>query len=1241
MPPDPAADGRAPRRIQMSLADGGAHSRTVSPRAGSPNSQGSSGPAPPGRTAVAIAEHIAPTRARLDDWKEKSGRTRAPTTWTETDSARKTSSVWTTSSTWTTTETEVTTTTFLSFTTEPWATTTTTDFSTSPLPSETIGPPAPPFPYPGRPGDDVFYLQDSSIKGLYYQVVLAMVFWIAMIAIFVLGRMLGKSGRRIFATRWEVMRKETPEFMLNPFKCFMNVYRVTDKDIIQNVGLDAMVGCQNSSRLSFRPNHTSLPKMFLKFLRVSFYVLAMITLVVFPVITPMNYYATIPEDERPKSPSPSAGNGNDTIPPPNVNYTDPITRFASTGLVRFTIANVQPGSKLLIAHTVFTYLVTAIFFGWLYTTYRDYVALENDYMKEDSTLRSRRERKNELVQFRTIMVRDIPKPLRTDAQLEDYFSKLGIGEVQYAVMDRKVDPDLEHMIKEREAVLSGLENAYVEWHTRVEKERTGRKGLWETLSEAAEQAWKGANGYARAKRRSNGDLDGAVAPSSSSVAHAHGSLDGSDSERSGSEDGENAPLTGRTKENSPEALRPKHWVGRRFWFLGGREVDSIDYYTNRFAFLNAEIDRKRKLALNDESVQYNSSGFVTFRTQRSATIASQVLLRSSTNAFTMTTHLAPHPHDVVWGALNFSLHQKVIQSFCVTVLILVMTFFWGIPIGFISTFTSLSSLSKVPFLKPLLDQILKIEWLNIILQTLLPPLLFRLFLAIVPNLIQYLIDLEGIEARSWKELAVFDRFYTFLVFNVLFVFVLSNAVYNFIGGLFDNPISIIKLLGTVLPKGASFFTNYAVYTSSYFAWELGRPMVILLYVWRRRTCRTPREFFHLNRETSYIDYGVYYPYHLNMLVICIVYSVQAPIILIPGLFYFGFGYLVYKHQLVYVYVKEWENHGRHWPLVFNRTVFGLIIFQLVMIGLLAVKQSALNAMAVIPLLLATMLFYTYCNRAFAKRTQFVPLDQLRREGRSRTASGSRVVASTESLTAPSLFSEEPEAIEDYEEAINATASQASPTVTPTAAETVVILPGSGSTAEGQDPNRRLIFRGNANRRIRAFTGDHADIGMSRHKLYINPAFSSDLPQPWLPAAVVSELPASDPLSLFAPLYDDLGPQQTTTLRSVGGVEVGPGNSLGKMLVGSARELEELGHEAEDHSDDDDGSGDFADDDNNIVVIGDEEALLGSPSLGQTFASRLSVDGSRSRRASTVGPMLSTSANLFENAWSSPTPPGNL
>ncbi|KAI9028654.1 hypothetical protein DFJ74DRAFT_496688 [Hyaloraphidium curvatum] len=1098
-----------------------------------------------------------------------------------------------------------------------WPSSTTELFTTS-----TIGPPAPPFPYPGRPGggnDDYFYLQDSSVKGLYWQIVLAAIFWLAMIVVFMLGRLLGRSGRRIFATRCEVMRKETPEFFKNPIECFRKVIQVTDKEIVQNVGLDAM--------------------MFLRFLRVSFYTMAMIAMVVFPIITPINYYATIPDDDpgrpppfisailghdglRHNSTDPGRNETDPPAPPPPGNFTDPISRFASTGLVRFTIANVQPGSRLLLAHTVFTYLVAAIFFGWLYATYRDYVAVENDYMREDSKLGGAHRRRNELVQFRTVMVRDIPRGLRTDGALESYFARLGLGEVQYAVMDRRVDPDLERMIREREMVLGGLERAYVEWHTRVEDRRKGKKSFWEAVREAWDEAW----------RPHAASANGAGHPGSPAGQHHH---EGSDSEGSASDEGESAPLTGKSRPDAPEALRPRHFVGRRFGFFGGREVDSIDFYTGRFAFLNAEIERKRKLALSPESVQYNSSGFVTFRTQRSATIASQVLLRSSTNPFTITTNLAPHPHDVVWSALNLSMHQKVVQQFCVTVLILAITFFWGIPIGFISTFTSLSSLSKVPFLKPVLDEILKIEWLNIILQTLLPPLLFRVFLALVPTIIQYIIDFEGIEARSWRELAVFDRFYTFLLFNVLFVFVLSNAVYNFIGGLFDNPISVIKLLGTVLPKGASFFTNYAVYTSSYFAWELGRPMVIMLYAWRRRNCRTPREFFQLNRETAYIDYGVYYPYHLNMLVICIVYSVQAPIILLAGMFYFGFGYLVYKHQLVYVYVKEWENHGRHWPLVFNRTVLGLIIFQLVMIGLLAVKQAPLYATAIVPLLLVTILFYTYCNRAFAKRTEFVPLDQLRREGPPNPAPPPGTAAAA-AAPEPAVSAEDIGAIEVYEEATAAAMGDASPATagpspaTPGVVETVIILPGSDAAPD----QRRVQIRGAGTRgRIRAFTGDGADIGMARHRLYINPAFSSDLPQPWLPVAVVSALPASDPLSLFAPLYEDLAPEARRAAggRTIGGVPVGAGDALERML-GSARELEELGaaeeseelaaHATEElEGDEQDEEGD--------------DGRLGPASLGQAFVSRLSGDASRRASAANSGavsPRIMPSPDPFGNAW---------
>jgi hypothetical protein len=299
-------------------------------------------------------------------------------------------------------------------------------------------------------------------------------------------------------------------------------------------------------------------------------------------------------------------------------------------------------------------------------------------------------------------------------------------------------------------------------------------------------------------------------------------------------------------------------------------------------------------------------------------------------------------------------------------------------------------------------------------------------------------------------------------------------------------------------------------------------------------------------------------------------------------------------------------------------------------------------MAVIPLVLATLLFYTYCNRAFAKRTEFVPLDQLRREGSTpatRIADGTDEQRPERNIYAS--LTEDPDAIEDYEDAITATAPENA--VTPI--ETVVILPGQESEGDQSPTSQRVMFRGSTTRgRIRAFTGDQGDIGMSRHRLYINPAFSSDLPQPWLPVAVVSALPASDPLSLFAPLYEDQAAEAQQPHRHVGGVALAPGTKLEKMLVGSVRELEDLPHE------EDDRAGNFADDDEVDDDSDDKgDNLMEPESLGQVFVSRLSTDSGSARaaeapvsvrRPSMVSPatsVLGSSVQLYANAWESATP----
>jgi hypothetical protein len=50
-------------------------------------------------------------------------------------------------------------------------------------------------------------------------------------------------------------------------------------------------------------------------------------------------------------------------------------------------------------------------------------------------------------------------------------------------------------------------------------------------------------------------------------------------------------------------------------------------------------------------------------------------------------------------------------------------------------------------------------------------------------------------------------------------------------------------------------------------------------------------------------------------IIGLTYSVIAPLVLPFVVAFFGFGYLVMKYQLMYVYIPQYESGGRFWPKV--------------------------------------------------------------------------------------------------------------------------------------------------------------------------------------------------------------------------------------------------------------------------------------------------------------------------------------
>lgn len=162
---------------------------------------------------------------------------------------------------------------------------------------------------------------------------------------------------------------------------------------------------------------------------------------------------------------------------------------------------------------------------------------------------------------------------------------------------------------------------------------------------------------------------------------------------------------------------------------------------------------------------------------------------------------------------------------------------------------------------------------------------------------------------------------------------------------------------------ASFFVTY-VLTSGWasLSCEVMQPFSLL--------CNFLKKHLLRNHEDS-SDGLVSFPYHTEVPrvllfgLIGFTYSVMAPLILPFLLIYFLLAYLVYRNQIVNVYITKYEGGGQLWPIVHNTTIFSLVLTQMISLGVFGIKKSPVASGFTIPLIICTLLFNEYCRQRFS------------------------------------------------------------------------------------------------------------------------------------------------------------------------------------------------------------------------------------------------------------------------------------
>ncbi|KAK4696831.1 calcium permeable stress-gated cation channel, partial [Lecanoromycetidae sp. Uapishka_2] len=284
----------------------------------------------------------------------------------------------------------------------------------------------------------------------------------------------------------------------------------------------------------------------------------------------------------------------------------------------------------------------------------------------------------------------------------------------------------------------------------------------------------------------------------------------------------------------------------------------------------------------------------------------------------------------------------------------------------------------------LADALSRHEISRSLIQQGLPTLLISLLGVAVPYIYYWLSTLQGMISQGEVEMSLISKNYFFTFFNLFVVFTIfgtaSNATgyFNQIGDSLKDTTSIAYVLANSLKNLVLFYINLIILQGlGLFPFRLLEFGSAALYPIYLLGAKTPRDYAELVAPPVF-SYGFYLPQTILIFIICIVYSVLPGswFVLFFGLIYFIIGNFIYKYQLLYAMDHRRHSTGGAWPIICNRIVVGLVVFQLAMTGILGLSLAVYRAVLIVPLIVFSVWFMVYYQRTYAPLMKFIAIRSL-------------------------------------------------------------------------------------------------------------------------------------------------------------------------------------------------------------------------------------------------------------------------
>lgn len=424
------------------------------------------------------------------------------------------------------------------------------------------------------------------------------------------------------------------------------------------------------------------------------------------------------------------------------------------------------------------------------------------------------------------------------------------------------------------------------------------------------------------------------------------------------------------KGNKLKAKRPTIRIGG-FMGCGGKTYDAIDHYTKKLIKTEAAIEDYRHQIDRRKAENY---GFASLAAVPYAHIVAEKL--EGKHPLGTSIELAPNPKDILWSNMDQTDGELARKKIIGVLWLILVCFFNTIPLFVISV---LANLDGIRIYVPFLD-----EWASkspssfAVASGVLPATISGIFGFFLPIIMRWLTKFMGALTYSKLDRAVVARYFAFLVISQLVIFTLIGVIFNSVKEIvqqvghqsFEEIVKGLKNLPTEIHKT---YINQASYWLTFFPlrgflviFDLAQIINLIWLSFKTHVMgRTPRDIRDWTQPPMF-PYAVYYSNILFMAAVGLVFAPLAPLVAVAACIVFWLGSVVYKYQLMFVYVSRVESGGRLWNVVINRLLFCVLLMQSLMILTIGLQKGFRTFIWVsaVPPLLFIVAFKFYINHAF-------------------------------------------------------------------------------------------------------------------------------------------------------------------------------------------------------------------------------------------------------------------------------------